>query len=110
MRFKQKVVHWFDAGTYSARMTRERTLGTRKMVSLPDDMWQQIDDYRFSNRIHTEAEAIRRLIRAGLDLDAAADEELYADLVRLGADPDAVQRYRARVEANLELHRKKRSS
>lgn len=38
----------------------------RKLVSLPREMVQAIEDYRFANRIKTEAEAIRRLIEAGL--------------------------------------------
>ena len=38
----------------------------RKMVSVPADLAQAIEDYRFANRIKTEAEAIRRLIELGL--------------------------------------------
>lgn len=39
---------------------------TRKLVSLPRALAQAIADYRFTNRIKTEAEAIRRLIEMGL--------------------------------------------
>lgn len=39
---------------------------TRKLVSLPHEMVQAIDDYRFQQRIKTESEAIRRLIELGL--------------------------------------------
>lgn len=39
---------------------------TRKLVSLPRELAQAISDYRFTNRIKTEAEAIRRLIERGL--------------------------------------------
>ena len=39
---------------------------TRKLVSLPADMSRAIEDYRFTNRIGSESEAIRRLIEAGL--------------------------------------------
>jgi hypothetical protein len=35
---------------------------TRKSVTLPDDMWEEIAAYRFSERIGTEAEAVRRLL------------------------------------------------
>ena len=38
----------------------------RKMVSLPAELAQAVEDYRFANRLKTEAEAIRRLIEAGL--------------------------------------------
>lgn len=39
---------------------------TRKLVSLPKSMLQEIKDFRFNHRIDTESEAIRRLIEAGL--------------------------------------------
>jgi len=38
----------------------------RKIVSIPKSLWAEIEDFRFGNRIGTEAEAIRRLIEAGL--------------------------------------------
>ncbi len=34
---------------------------------MPDELVQRIQDYRFENRIASEAEAIRRLIELGLD-------------------------------------------
>jgi hypothetical protein len=40
----------------------------RKSVTLPESMWNAIGEYRFYNRIPTEAEAIRQLIQKGLDL------------------------------------------
>ena len=39
---------------------------TRKLVSLPNEMLRDIDDFRFRQRIRTESEAIRQLIEAGL--------------------------------------------
>ncbi len=33
-----------------------------KSISLPVEMWAGISDYRYANRIPTEAEAIRRLL------------------------------------------------
>lgn len=45
----------------------------RKIFSLPKELWQQVDDYRFENRIGTEAEAIRRLIGTGLKTDEILD-------------------------------------
>ena len=38
----------------------------RKLVSIPREVWEKVDDYRFENRIKTESEAIRRLIELGL--------------------------------------------
>lgn len=37
------------------------------MVTLPQDLWELVTDYRFDNRINTESEAIRRLIELGLE-------------------------------------------
>ena len=38
----------------------------RKTLALPQPLWDAVADYRFSARIPTEAEAVRRLIEAGL--------------------------------------------
>ena len=46
---------------------REKEMDTRKIVSLPAQLAKAIEDFRFGERISTEAEAIRRLIEAGLD-------------------------------------------
>ena len=45
---------------------RSKSMETRKIVSLPAELAQAIEDYRFTNRLKTEAEAIRQLIEAGL--------------------------------------------
>lgn len=45
---------------------RPKSMETRKIVSLPAALAQAIEDYRFGNRLKTEAEAIRRLIERGL--------------------------------------------
>ena len=47
-------------------MPRPKTGDTRKMVTLPAELAQAIEEYRFANRYKTEAEAIRRLIEAGI--------------------------------------------
>lgn len=39
----------------------------RKLVSLPKEVAKEIEDYRFENRIKTESEAIRQLIKIGLE-------------------------------------------
>jgi len=36
------------------------------LMTLEDDLLTRIDDYRFSNRINSRSEAIRRLIEEGL--------------------------------------------
>lgn len=48
-------------------MAREKEMDTRKIVSLPAALAKAIEDFRFEERIATEAEAIRRLIEAGLE-------------------------------------------
>jgi metal-responsive CopG/Arc/MetJ family transcriptional regulator len=50
-------------------------MDTRKLVSLPADLAQLVDDFRFENRIATESEAIRRLIELGLKAASDAAKE-----------------------------------
>ena len=38
----------------------------KKLIAITPEAAQAIEDYRFANRLKTEAEAIRRLIDAGL--------------------------------------------
>ena len=47
-------------------VARNKEFDVRKVVSLPAALAEAIDDYRFDERIKTEAEAVRRLIEAGL--------------------------------------------
>ena len=37
-------------------------------MTLPESMWKQIGEYRFYNRIPTEAEALRQIIQKGINL------------------------------------------
>lgn len=48
---------------------------TRKLISLPNDMLETISDFRFRERIGSEAEAIRRLIEAGLRASINQNDE-----------------------------------
>jgi metal-responsive CopG/Arc/MetJ family transcriptional regulator len=48
-------------------MSDELSVMARKSVSLPSDLWKQVEDYRFAHRLKTESEAIRRLIELGLE-------------------------------------------
>lgn len=47
-------------------MARAKTMSTRKIYSLPSSLLKRVDDYRYSNRLPTEADAVRELIRNGL--------------------------------------------
>lgn len=38
----------------------------RKSISLPESLWKEVEDFRFAERIGSEAEALRRLIQSGL--------------------------------------------
>jgi hypothetical protein len=40
----------------------------RKTISLPKTIWKAISDYRFDNRLKTEAEALRRILKEALDV------------------------------------------
>lgn len=47
---------------------------TRKSVTLPNSMWAEVAEFRFSERIGSEAEALRRLVLAGLRAEAEMRE------------------------------------
>ena len=47
-------------------------MDVRKIVSMPEDLVEKIQSYRFSRRINSEAEAIRMLIEKGLEAENAA--------------------------------------
>jgi hypothetical protein len=51
---------------------RPKTTDTRKIVSLPANLAQAVEDYRFDNRFKSEAEAMRRLIEVGLEHETKA--------------------------------------
>lgn len=53
---------------YFAQMARytETVFPVKKLVALTAEMARAIEDYRFANRVPSEAEAIRRLIERGL--------------------------------------------
>ena len=43
--------------------------GPRKTIIFPDELWELINDWRFENRINTEAVAVRTLVQMGLHYD-----------------------------------------
>lgn len=48
-------------------MAINREKNTQKLISMPKELVQEIENYRFENRIKTESEAVRQLIRLGLE-------------------------------------------
>lgn len=58
---------------------------TRKLVSLPKPMVQEIRNFRFEHRIDTESEAIRRLIELGLKAVEIPNGETRAAMAELEA-------------------------
>jgi hypothetical protein len=60
-------------------MARPKIGESRKMVTLSAELAAAVEEYRFANRIKTEAEAIRRLIEQGL---AAGQSTAGADDAR----------------------------
>ncbi|MDW7555374.1 hypothetical protein D9623_33585 (plasmid) [Azospirillum brasilense] len=55
-------------------MAKPRTMYGRKMVSLPEVMCREVDEYRFAHRFRNESDALRSLIEAGLRfMKAGAD-------------------------------------
>ena len=49
-------------------MSKEATLTVKKLINLSPEMVAAIREYRFAARIETESEAVRQLIKRGLDL------------------------------------------
>lgn len=51
-------------------------MSTRKIITFDDDLLRRVEDFRFQERIRSEAEAVRKLIELGLS--AAADDAYKA--------------------------------
>ena len=56
-------------------MDKAPETATRKSVTLPNSMWAEVAEFRFSERIGSEAEALRRLVQAGLRAEAKLREQ-----------------------------------
>ncbi|GAN77595.1 hypothetical protein [Acidisphaera rubrifaciens] len=56
-------------------MPNPPTFTVKKLIALTPEMAQQVSTYRFDHRIASEAEAIRRLIEAGLRAEGEARDE-----------------------------------
>ena len=50
-------------------MSTEPTQVARKTVTLPEELWEKVVEYRHTHRIASQAEAVRRLIDAALEAE-----------------------------------------
>ena len=60
----------------SCTMAKDAVLTTKKLINLNPSMVERVSDFRFTNRINTESEALRLLLEIGLDhLDREASND-----------------------------------
>jgi hypothetical protein len=76
---------------YITRMAVNPETTARKLISLPHALVKDVQDYRYDNRLPSEAVAFRRLIRLGLGAEPILAEVL-AFLERNGDVTDAETR------------------
>ncbi len=85
----------------------------RLQLKISDEELMSIEDWRFSNRVTSRSEAVRRLVRLGIEADSSLDqiriaaESVYEDLARrIGQwleevkqikDTDSMMKYHAGV-------------
>lgn len=61
----------------------------QKLVAMPRELAAQVSDYRFANRLNSEAEAIRRLLGIGLAAEPVMKElRTYLEAHGDPNDPD----------------------
>lgn len=60
-------LHHFCVSDNLTRMQDRDEPVVRKTISLPADLWRQVEDYQFERRVKRDAEAIRQLIALGLE-------------------------------------------
>jgi len=41
----------------------------KKLLAMPQALWDRVDEYRWKNRVPSESEAMRLLLEAGLDAE-----------------------------------------
>lgn len=51
-------------------MSRSPQPSTRRPIAMPDDLWREVEAYQGREAIATTAEAVRRLLLAGLRAEA----------------------------------------
>lgn len=62
-------------GLVSCAMTKRTTHPHRRLYQFDDELMSAINDFRFSARIGSESEAVRRLIRIGLEVEGLLKPE-----------------------------------
>lgn len=50
----------------------------RKLVSFPEELWEKVNDFRFSKRLPSENEAVRQLVQRGLEEDVSKTADASA--------------------------------
>lgn len=65
----------------------------RKSVIFPADMYQEVEDFRFDQRIKSEVEAIRILVQMGLHYAKLRQDPAFAE-----HEADTIDRLNARAE------------
>lgn len=55
---------------YITFMAINKETTVQKLIAMPRDLAARVSDYRFAKRLASEAEAVRRLIEAGLKAEA----------------------------------------
>jgi hypothetical protein len=65
-------------------MAKDPVLTSKKLINLDPAMLDRISDFRFTNRINTESEALRLLLEIGLDhLDREANDDRRVEVRNL---------------------------
>jgi hypothetical protein len=65
-------------------MAKDPVLTSKKLINLDPAMLDRISDFRFTNRINTESEALRLLLEIGLDhLDREANDDRAVEVRNL---------------------------
>jgi hypothetical protein len=65
-------------------MAKDPVLTSKKLINLDPAMLDRISDFRFTNRINTESEALRLLLEIGLDhLDREANDDRHVEVRNL---------------------------
>ncbi|GEM_PF-6534619 len=78
-------------------MAKPLKLSEKKLIALTPEMVESIKEFRFSNRIDTESEAIRQLISIGL----RANKTLHALLVNIDSSVDGEHLHKDKLENKL---------
>ncbi|MGF7174663.1 hypothetical protein [Azospirillum doebereinerae] len=69
----------------------------RKIFTLPKDLWEKVENYRFESRAKTEAEAMRVLIEYGLRFEdhaklANKEVALFGAIISSADVPDEIKK------------------